>query len=103
MINTLLQLILVVTLFGLIKYLVYKWVNQPNYPEWLAYPPFNCLVCASFWTLLAVYAAIGIVFHFWWTMGAGILLAILNAIAMKVDEKNKTISVEEWQKMHNSN
>lgn len=96
MIIKILQIILIFTIFILDRYVVDKWVNQKNYPKWLDYQPFNCEVCATFWSLLAIYLTVGLVFNLWWTMIGGMILAILNAIAMKIDEKNKTIKIEDY-------
>ena len=96
MITILLQLLLIFTIFFPIVYLVNLWVNQKDYPEWLNYKPFNCRICCTFWVLLAIYIVMGLAFHFWWTSIGGIILTALNAIAMKVNEKNKTISLEDY-------
>ena len=93
MIIKILQIILIFTIFILDRYLVDKWVNQKNYPKWLDYAPLNCNVCCTFWSLLAIYLVIGLVFQWWWTMIGGMILTVLNAIAMKIDQKNKTIKV----------
>lgn len=94
MIIKILQIILIFTIFILDRFMVDKWVNQKNYPVWLNYQPFNCSVCCTFWSLLAIYLTVGLVFNWLWTMIGGMILAILNAIAMKIDQKNKTIKVE---------
>ena len=96
MIIKILQIILIFTIFIIDRYVVDKWVNQKNYPKWLDYSPFNCQMCCTFWSLLAIYLTVGLVFQWWWTMIGGMILAILNAIAMKIDQKNKTIKVEDY-------
>lgn len=96
MIIKILQIILIFTIFILDRYLVDKWVNQEHYPKWLDYQPFNCSVCCTFWSLLAIYLTVGLVFNLWWTMIGGMILAVLNAIAMKIDQKNKTIKIEDY-------
>ena len=93
MIIKILQIILIFTIFILDRFMVDKWVNQKNYPKWLDYAPLNCNVCCTFWSLLAIYLVIGLVFQWWWTMIGGMILTVLNAIAMKIDQKNKTIKV----------
>ena len=96
MIIKILQIILIFTIFILDRFVVDKWVNQENYPVWLNYQPFNCEVCATFWSLLAIYLTVGLVFQWWWTMIGGMILAVLNAIAMWVNKKNKTIKIEDY-------
>ena len=73
-----------------------KWVNQENYPKWLDYAPLNCNLCCTFWSLMVIYLVIGLVFNWLWTMIGGMILAVLNAIAMKIDQKNKTIKIEDY-------
>lgn len=96
MIIKILQIILIFTIFILDRYVVDKWVNQKNYPKWLDYAPLNCNLCCTFWSLMVIYLVIGLVFQWWWTMIGGMILAALNAIAMKVDQKNKTIKIEDY-------
>ena len=97
MIIKLLQIILIFTIFILDRYLVDKWVNQKNYPKWLDYLPFNCSVCCTFWSLLVIYLTVGLVFQLWWTMIGGMILAVLNAIAMWVNQKNRTVSITDFE------
>ena len=96
MIIKILQIILIFTIFILDRFMVDKWVNQKNYPKWLDYKPFNCELCATFWSLLTIYLTVGLVFGLWWTMIGGFILAVLNAIAMHIDQKNKTIKIEDY-------
>ena len=92
MIN-ILQVILILAVFLPTKYLVYKWTNQENYPSWLDYKPFNCELCCTFWTLLSLYLAIGFLFSLYITLIGGIVLTILNAIAMYINQRQKTIKI----------
>lgn len=64
-------------------------------PEFLEYKPFECRLCLTFWLLVGIYLALGISFKLWVVLIAGIILAILNAIAMYINQKNKTIKIEE--------
>ena len=97
MIIKLLQIILIFTIFILDRFVVDKWVNQEHYPKWLDYQPFNCSVCCTFWSLLVIYLTVGLVFNLWWTMIGGMILAVLNAIAMWVNQKNRTVSITDFE------
>lgn len=97
MIIKLLQIILIFTIFILDRFVVDKWVNQKNYPKWLDYAPLNCNVCCTFWSLLVIYLTVGLVFNLWWTMIGGMILTALNAIAMKINQRNKTIKIEDYE------
>ena len=93
MFNILLQVILVLALFFPVRYLCWKITEVWGLPQWLNYKPWNCKLCLTFWSLLATYLTVGFAGELWLTMSAGILLTILNTIAMYVDQKNKTIKI----------
>ena len=88
-----LQLILVIALFIPIKWICYKITEEWGLPEWLQYKPWNCKLCLTFWSLLATYLSIGLIFSLPITLYGGIALAVMNALAMWIDQKNKTIII----------
>ena len=65
-------------------------------PDWLNYKPFNCKICLTFWTLIVIYVTIGLTLNLNLFLWGGIIFAAANALAMKIDEKNKTISIDEY-------
>ena len=73
--------------------IVFYFTEVKQLPEWLRFPPFNCRKCLTFWTLIGISLVIGLSFELYWFMGTGIVLAILTAIAMTVEQKNKTIKL----------
>lgn len=85
-----------VMIFLLISYGGYWLTEVRGLPRWLEYKPFNCRICLTFWSLIGCYLAIGLSFSCLYLMIGGIILAILNAIAMLVNQKNKTIKIEEY-------
>ena len=93
MFTTILQVILVLALFLPVKYLTWNITEKWGVPEWIDYKPFSCYLCLTFWSLLAVYLTVGFAFQMWITMVVGVLLAVLNAIAMWIDQRNKTIKL----------
>lgn len=93
MLLNLLQIILVGALFLPVKMLTYKITDEWGLPKWLDYKPFNCYLCLTFWSLLAVYLTIGLIFNLKITLFIGVIIAVLNAIAMYIDQKNKTIKI----------
>lgn len=95
MLLNLLQIILVGALFLPVKMLTYKITDEWGLPKWLDYKPFNCYLCLTFWTLLAVYLTIGLIFNLKITLFVGVIIAVLNAIAMYIDQKNKTIKIDD--------
>lgn len=93
MIGEILQLILVLAVFFPMKYLSWKITEVWGLPTWLDYMPWVCRKCLSFWSLMALFAACGLICHLWVTMAVGALLTVLDTIAVIVDQRKKTISV----------
>lgn len=60
-------------------------------PSFLQYRPFSCRICQNFW--LNVFAYVGIYIAFQWkiTLILGLILTVLNTIAQKIDQKQKTV------------
>ena len=88
-----LQIILILALFITIRWFAWKVTEVWGLPEWLQYKPWNCKLCLTFWSLLATYLSIGLIFSLPITLYGGIALAIMNALAMYIDQKNKTIKI----------
>ena len=93
----LLQFVAVFLIFLAISYFTWWFTQKDNVPEFLQYKPFQCRLCLTFWLLVAIYIAIGISFKLWIVLIAGVLLAILNAIAMWVNQKSKTIKISDFE------
>ena len=92
---TLIEFGLVLLIFLVISYGVYWLTEVRGLPSWLDYKPFICRMCLTFWSLVGVYSAIWVSFSCYIIGVVGILLAILNAIAMYIDQKNKTVKIED--------
>lgn len=88
-----LQVILILAMFIVIRWFAWKVTEVWGLPEWLQYKPWNCKLCLTFWSLLATYLSIGLIFSLPITLYGGIALAIMNALAMYIDQKNKTIKI----------
>lgn len=95
-----LEILLILAVFLPVRYLAYYITEVKGLPEWLDYKPWNCKLCLTFWSLIAVYVSAGVI-GLQITMIGGIILAILNAIAMWIDQKNKTVTLEEYDSMDN--
>jgi len=93
--SILLQFIAVFAIFLITGYFSWWFTERDKVPAFLDYKPFSCRLCLNFWLLVGIYAAIGISFKLWAFMIAGVILAGLNAIAMIINQKNKTISVND--------
>ena len=86
---------------GVISF-AYWWTGRDEYkPEWLNYKPFNCNICLTFWMLIVIYATIGITLNLNLFLYGGIIFTIANALAMKIDEVNKTVTTEEYDERVN--
>lgn len=71
-------------------------ITEKGLPEWLQYQPYCCYKCFSFWSLLFIYINIFLIsdYTYWYTLIVGIILTVLDAIALHIDENN-TISIDE--------
>ena len=94
MIINILQLVLVLALFFPIKFICWKITEEWGLPMWLDYKPWNCRLCLTFWSLLACYISVGLLFSLWILMAVGGLLTVLNAIAMWIDQRKKTVKFD---------
>lgn len=92
----LIEFILVGLIFLIVSYFTWWFTEKGKVPEFLDYKPFQCRLCLTYWLLTGIYVAIGISFKLWIVLIAGVILAGLNAIAMKINQKNKTITIEEY-------
>ena len=89
----LLEFIAVFIIFLLVSYFTWWFTEKDNVPEFLEYKPFQCRLCLTFWLLVGIYIELGISFKLWVVLIAGVILAILNALAMWINQKNKTIKL----------
>ena len=88
-----LQLVIVLAIFFPTKWLCWKITEQWGLPQWLKYQPWECRKCLSFWSLIALYLAIGLIFQLYITLVVGVTLTILDTIAVIIDQKKKTIKI----------
>lgn len=95
--EVLIQFIAVGIIFFIVNYFTWRFTEKDNVPEFLDYKPFKCRLCLTFWLLVGIYIAFGISFKLWVVLIAGIILAGLNAIAMKVHQKNNTVRIEDFE------
>lgn len=91
------QFIGVFIIFLISNWFTWWFTEKDNVPAFLDYQPFKCRLCLTFWLLVGIYIAIGISFKLWIVVIAGVILAILNAIAMYVHQKNNTIKIEDFK------
>lgn len=97
MIYNVFQTLLVIIIFIVVKYLAWKVTEEDRVPEFLHYEPYICFKCLSFWSLMALFIACGLLCHLWITMAVGTILTILDTIAYIIHQKNNTISVEDLE------
>lgn len=95
MIFNLLQLLLVLNIFFGVKYLAWKITDEWEPPLWLRYKPWECYKCLSFWSLTALYLVCGLILQMWIAMGVGLGLTVLDVIAVMIDQKNKTVKIND--------
>ena len=89
----LIQFAIILLVFLIISYAAYWLTEVHGMPDWLQYKPWICRLCLTFWSLIATYTALWLSFACLYIGVGGILLAIMNAIAMWIDQRNKTIKL----------
>lgn len=80
-------------IFFIVRYLAYKITNEWGLPIWLQYKPFSCELCLTFWSLIVIYLTISLSLSCLYIGICGVLLAVMNALAMWKDQKDKTIII----------
>ena len=89
----LLQALAALIIFFAVNYGAYWLTEVKGLPAWLQYKPFECRMCLTFWSLMGIYITLWLSFSCLYIAIYGILLAILNAIAMWIDQKDKTVKL----------
>ncbi len=89
------ELILVLAVFIITKYMTYKTTEEWGLPRFLDYRPYSCQRCLTFWTLTSIYLTCGLILHLWITMAVGLVLTILDTIAFSIHIKENTVSVND--------
>ena len=95
----LLQALAALIIFFAVNYGAYWLTEVKGLPAWLQYKPWVCRMCLTFWSLMAIYITLWLSFSCLYIAIYGILLAILNAIAMWVDQRDRTVKIEDFDKI----
>lgn len=93
--NTIAQIVAILVIYLIVMWYAHMQTERWGLPTFLQFKPFICKTCLSFWTLIAAYTTTLLIGMTYTAIG-GYILAILNAIAMKIDQKNKTIDVNNY-------
>lgn len=95
MILNIFQILLTIATFVGVKYIAYKVTDEYEIPMFLRYKPYICYTCLGFWSLMSIFLTFGFILHLWITMGVGMTLTALDAIAQKIHQKNNTVKIED--------
>lgn len=87
------EFIIAFAMYFAIVYGAYYATEVKRLPQWLQYPPFDCRKCLTFWSCFTTGLVIGLSFSLWVAMITVLVMAILTAISMHIDQKNKTIKI----------
>lgn len=87
------EFVLMLVIFFTVNYGVYWLTEVHGMPEWLQYKPWVCRLCLTFWTLIGIYTAIWLGLACLYTAIGGYMIASMNALAMWIDQRNKTIKI----------
>ena len=89
------QLLTMLVIFLATKYFTFQLTEVWGLPKWLQYKPFICDTCLTFWSLVAIYTTLLIIGYQWLGI-SGLIMAVLNAIAMYINQKRKTVDVNNY-------
>ena len=92
----LIQFILIMAIFFPINYLAYYITEKKGLPQWLQYKPWICRLCLTFWSLIFIYISLGLSLSCLYLGVGGVILASMNALAMWIDQKQKTVTLEDY-------
>ena len=96
--SVLIEILTVFIIFFVVSYLSWLITEKWGLPEWLQYKPWICRLCLTFWSLIFIYSTIWLSFACLYIGIVGNILAILNALAMWIDQKQKTVKLEDYTK-----
>lgn len=98
----LLQALAALIIFFAVNYGAYWLTEVKGLPAWLQYKPWVCRLCLTFWSLMGIYITLWLSFSCLIYMTIyGISLTILNTIAMWIDQRQRTITLDEWEDLKN--
>lgn len=87
------EFVIAFIMYFVIVYGAYYATEVKRLPEWLQFPPFECRKCLTFWSNFIAGLVVGLSFNLYITMITVFVMAILTAISMHIDQKRKTISI----------
>ena len=87
------EFVIAFIMYFVIVYGAYFVTEVKRLPEWLQFPPFECKKCLTFWSNFIAGLVVGLSFSLYITMITVMVMAILTAISMHIDQKRKTISI----------
>ena len=88
------EFVIAFIMYFVIVYGAYYATEVKRLPEWLQFPPFECRKCLTFWSNFIAGLVVGLSFSLYITMITVFVMAILTAISMHIDQRNKTISIK---------
>lgn len=87
------EFVIAFIMYFVIVYGAYYATEVKRLPEWLQFPPFDCKKCLTFWSNFIAGLVVGLSFSLYITMITVFVMAILTAISMHIDQRKKTISI----------
>lgn len=93
--NTIIQFSAMLMTFLLVNWFAYLITEKWGLPGFLNYKPFNCRLCLTFWTTIAV-AILYLFFNMTITAAGLGILAVLNALAMYINQRYNTVDVNNY-------
>lgn len=93
--EVLFEILMMFVVFFITSYAAYYVTEVKTMPQWLDYKPWICRLCLTFWSLITIYTTFLLGFQCLYMGIGGILLASMNALAMYIHQRNKTIKIED--------
>lgn len=99
--SILLEALAALVIFFVMNYAAYWLTEVKGLPSWLQYKPWVCRLCLSFWSMMGIFTTLYLALDLMYVAIYGILLTVLNTAALWIDQKDKTITLEEWEDIKN--
>lgn len=99
--SILLEALAALVIFFVMNYAAYWLTEVKGLPSWLQYKPWVCRLCLSFWSMMGIFITLYLALDLMYVAIYGILLTVLNTIALWIDQKDRTVKIEDFDKILN--
>lgn len=97
--SILLEALAALVIFFVMNYAAYWLTEVKGLPSWLQYKPWVCRLCLSFWSMMGIFTTLYLALDLMYVAIYGILLTVLNTVALWIDQKDRTVKIEDFDKI----